>query len=114
MDVNVKKKDVWNLVKQVFPDYSGRKFRVKFSDEITFMDTNWSGGTKTYYGAIGNNGANVYNAPAPWINPVEGVTLKMRPDVIIVKRSYFCGHDLGITIVLHPDASPKWLAEYKK
>ena len=107
----VKKSDVWDIVKRVFPDYSGRKFRVAFSEEITFTDTNWSGGTKTYYGAVGSKGASVFEAPAPWANPVEGATLKMKPEAIVVKHSYFCGRDTGITVVMHPSAAPKWLSK---
>jgi len=103
------KKDAWKYVSITFPDYTGRKFFLEFRNNITFYDTNWSGGTRKEYKAIGNNGVAGFNAPAPWVNGVEGTTLKMRPDVIIVTHNIFCGKDCGVTIIMHPEHAPKWI-----
>lgn len=92
------------ITDQVFPDYKGRKFSVDFTNSVTFFDTNWGGGTRNKYAAIGRDGQKgTFTAPAPWVNPLEGQTIELTPDVIIVEWSIFCGKDLGLTIYAHPD-----------
>lgn len=106
------KAQAWPVVGRVFSEYRGRKFAIKFVDRITFSNTNWGGGTKNEYAAVKSNGARVFlDAPAPWENPVEGATLEMPPDVLIVMRSWFCGREMGCTIFAHPVHIPKWLTE---
>ena len=98
------------IVKETFPDYRGRKFTLKFQERVTFYDTNWGGGTRNKYAFIRSDGVTaVFNAPAPWINPVEGQTMELPQDVMIVEHSIFCGKDCGITIYAHPSHLPKWL-----
>lgn len=107
--IKITKQQAAPFVSRTFPNYCGRKFSVSFVDTMRFYDTNWSGGTKNEYAAIGSNGAARFDAPAPWVNPVEGALIAMRPDVAIVEHSYFCGKDLGITIYLHPEHGPKYI-----
>lgn len=52
-----------------------------------------------------------FSAPAPWINPVEGKTVELSPEVLIVEHSIFCGKDSGITVYVHPSVMPKLLTE---
>jgi hypothetical protein len=49
--------------------------------------------------------------PAPWDNPKEGLTIDIPQGTLIIKHSFFCGTDCGITIYYNPLDTPKWLKE---
>jgi len=108
--IKVKKSQVKPILQATFPDYKGRTIKVEFANEVTFWDTNWGGGSRNSYAAVKSDGrtANL-NVPAPWNNPVEGTTVEVPRDALIVKHSIFCGKDLGITIYANPIHLPKWL-----
>ena len=98
------------IVQATFPAYRGRKFKIVFTTRLTFYDTNWSGGTVNKFAFVRADGAVAkLFAPAPWVNPIEGRTEDIPEDVLVVKHSYFCGEDAGITIYAHPCHLPKWL-----
>lgn len=98
------------ITKLVFPDYRGRTYRLEFAETVTFWDTNWGGGTRNSYAAVRADGQSAcLSVPAPWVNPVEGQTIKLPPHVLMVKHTIFCGKDMGITISAHPSYAPKWL-----
>jgi len=100
------------IVGQVFPNYKGRKFRIEFTKTVTFHDTNWGGGTRNYYAAVTADGrAGNMHVPAPWVNPVEGKTVPLPPDVLLVEHAIFCGKDLGIRIYANPCHLPRWLGD---
>ena len=108
--MKVKKAQVKDILKATFPEYRGRTFKVEFAPTITFHDTNWGGGTKNTYAIIGSDGRTArLSVPAPWINPVEGKTVEMPTNALVVKHTVFCGKDLGITIYASPVHLPKWL-----
>lgn|SRR3990167_4216189 len=108
--VKVSKSQVAGILAATFPKYRGRKFKVAFQECLTFWDTNWSGGTRNSYAAVRADGEISHLAvPAPWVNPVEGMTVEIPVDVLVVKHSIFCGKDCGITIYAHPTHLPKWL-----
>ncbi len=94
-------------------DYNGKKFSIQFKDTLTFYDTNWGGGTKNTYIAIdlNNLASKKFNAPAPWVNPVEGKTIELPEQKAILCHSVFCGHDSGLTLYLHTSHMPKWLKD---
>lgn len=100
------------IVKATFPDYRGRKFSLEFTDRVCFYNVNWSGGSKNEYRLVnidGRVGSLIGVNAAPWDNPVEGQTMDLMPDVLVVKHVYFCGKDLGITIYAHYSLAPKFL-----
>jgi len=98
------------FVEKTFPEYRGRKFLVEFSETVTFYDTNWGGGSQNKYKAVTFDGQ-VFgmNVPAPFCNPIEGSSLPLNSNVVVVEHSIFCGTDCGITIHAHPSLAPKWL-----
>lgn len=98
------------IVKLAFPDYTGRKFKLEFTPKVYFYDTNWSGGTRNYYSFVRSDG-NKASLPSfsPWMNPVEGKSIEIPPDILVVIHQYFCGSDLGIRILSNPVNAPKWL-----
>jgi len=110
--IKVSRKDqsIKAILKATFPEYRGRTISVDFTPAITFHDTNWGGGSRNQYHAIGLNGESQrLSVNAPWANPVEGKRIDMPTTALIVKHSIFCGHDLGITIYAHPQNAPRWL-----
>ncbi len=108
--IKLTRKQAKLILDKTFPEYPGRKIKVEFTTRVTFYDTNWGGGTRNWYHALRADGNNTrLMASAPWINPVEGKTIELPVDVIVVEHSVFCGHDTGITIYAHPSNAPKWL-----
>jgi|SRR3990167_758128 len=104
------KAQVRGILKATFPDYKGRKFSIEFRYQLTFYDTNWSGGTRNEYAFIRADGRQaMLNAPPPWINHYEGQTVGIPQDIIIVQHSMFCGQDCGITLYANPCNMPNWL-----
>src|SRR3990167_6708262 len=108
--IKVTRKQVWPLVKQVFPEYSGRKFSIVPRDTITFYDLNWGGGSKNTYRFVSDSG-DIVGLPvsAPWLEPNEGRTVALPPEFLVLKHTIFCGKDLGITIYTHPANMPRLL-----
>ena len=108
--IKITRKQALPIIRATFPNYNGRKVKVEFRESITFFDTNWGGGTKNTYAFVRADGAIAhYDAPAPWVNPVEGKTVPLPPDVIVVCHSIFCGQDCGLTIYAHPSLAEKML-----
>lgn len=109
--LHLTRKEAAPFIKATFPEYNGRKIKVKFSEKITFYDTNWGGGTRNQYAALKMDGtlSRIITVPAPWINPIEGETAEIPAGILVVEHSIFCGHDLGITIHARPETAPKWL-----
>ena len=112
--MKARKADVWFLVREAFPDYRGRKFYVHAAESVTFHDLNWGGGTRNEYVLVelgSGKTASLPNAP-PWAQPLEGQTVAMRPGYAVAKHADFCGHDCGITVLVHPaDMDGRFLTE---
>lgn len=108
--IKIKKAQVKSIIAKTFPNYKGRSFFVEFTPSVTLHDTNWGGGTKNSYAAVNWDGQ-VKHAPtpAPWMNRMEGETVTISPDVVLVKHTVFCGQDLGITIYANPVNAPALL-----
>ena len=108
--IKITKAQIKPILVRTFPEYTGRKFALEFAERITFWDLNWGGGTRNQYIAVRADGAVAgVPAPAPWDNPYEGLTVNLVPEVLIIKHSFFCGRDMGITVYAHPSYAPKWL-----
>lgn len=98
------------VVSAAFPQYKGRTVNIEFRNTLTFNDTNWGGGSHNSYATVSADGkARHLIVPAPWGNAVEGKTVEMPTNVLVVEHSIFCGQDCGITIYAHPCHMPKWL-----
>lgn len=108
--IKLKKAQVREILKATFPDYKGRKYKIEFTEQVRLHDTNWSGGTKNEYVAIGTNGQTSRpTVGAPWDNQVEGQVIELPAHIMIVKHHFFCGSDMGITIYANPCHLPKYL-----
>lgn len=117
LGVQVSKKDVSAIVRASFPEWTGRKIRVKASESVRLHDLNWSGGTRSEYRACTLDGSEIeskydLNAPAPWNNQFEGAKCDIPVGVAIVEHSYFCGKDSGLRIHVNPLDMPKFLPAF--
>ena len=102
--MKVTKADVRPIVMATFPDYKGRMFTVEPVHSVRLWNLNWSGGTKYTYKAVSMADGNVASLMpiAPWEEYREGLEVDLPTNVVIVKHTYFCGKDLGITVYCHP------------
>ena len=108
--VKISRKQAEPIIKRTFPSWRGRKVAVEITEQVYIYDTNWSGGTRNQYAALqSNNEFKTFEAPAPWNNRAEGSCVAMRPGMMIVCHTMFCGKDAGIRIYIHPVNAPKWL-----
>lgn len=105
----LKKTQVARILSATFPDYTGRKFSIEFRPTVTFYDLNWGGGTRNVYCAIRTDGSTAEIPHADYFNPIEGKTVELPEDVLIVEHSVFCGQDSGIRLYAHPCHMPKWI-----
>lgn len=112
--VPVTRKQVPAIVNATFPGYKGRKIGVKAVESVTFIDVNWSGGTRSQYRACALDGTPTERQPnmgamPPWANPFEGKTVALPAGFVIVEHVMFCGKDLGLRIYVNPADMPKLL-----
>jgi hypothetical protein len=108
-----RKSQVARIVRATFPEYGGRTFKVNFTETVTFFNLNWGGGTRNQYKAVSCDGKTLSLGAeyGPWNNPVEGMTVRIPQNVLIVEHSIFCGQDRGIRIYSHPANMPHWLPQ---
>ena len=99
-----------------FSDYKGRKpVRVRSGKSYHVSDY-WSEGSRTYCAFVDANTGEYLAAtqvgfePQKIANPfgLRIGTLELKPSLAVVENVIFCGKDLGLRIVLHPDDYAKW------
>jgi hypothetical protein len=110
--MKISRKQAKPILDKLFPDYTGRKISVSFSEKMRIYDTNWSGGSRREHKFIFSNG-NIpsLNIPAPWNNTIEGSEIEIPENLLIVVHTFFCGSDCGITIYANPVHERKFLPE---
>jgi hypothetical protein len=95
--------------------YSGQKFKAVVCTETSIpADAGlWSGGTREVYDAIdmatGKTAAIPGQQSSPWNSARREVTVPIKPGYALVKHSWFCGTDMGLTFYVHPDNAVKLL-----
>lgn len=95
------------LARSVFPDYTGRKFFAESVPSVEFYDLNWSGGTKRSYVIVRVSDGQIaqgMDRAHPAHNVMEGKTVPMTPEYVIVCRSWFCGREGGLTVYTYSHA----------
>lgn len=116
MSTRITKKEYPNLIKIMkacFPDYTGRKFSLEFIKDSFEVTSYWDEGSKTYYVFVNYEGKTmeVPSHSHPFIQENENRKAILIKGLACVKHIIFCGHDLGLTIMLHPDEQPKQLTK---
>lgn len=88
-----KTKAVKAILKETFPDYTGRKFYLDNSGKVSFTNTNWCEGSRNAYKAINleNGKVQQLSVPAPWANTVEGSTVEIPEGFAVVCWAHFMG-----------------------
>lgn len=105
-DIKLRKKDIAEIVAAAYPDYRGRKFKLAFQKHYHMGDY-WSGGSLTYVTAFLLQDGNLQMSTSSEItsnpfNKEARIEFEIPKDVALVEHVYFCRHDLGIRIVVHP------------
>lgn len=97
-----------------YPNYTGRKFRVRTASVIDCAtDNSWQGGSRTYYTWVDlSTRSAIAEVPAqsqfdPKINGAKSVTIP--ENKACVEHRIFCGRDMGLTLVLSPENATQFL-----
>jgi hypothetical protein len=97
------------MVKRVlavaFPDYTGRKIKARLWTRPTVLQNYWDGGTRSYYVAIRivDGAVSDFGTDNPFVRSTHD-PVDLPAGVLLVEHSYFCGHDMGITIWARAEA----------
>lgn len=97
------------LMQSVYPDYKGRKFYLEVMDKEFDVTSYWSDGSRDYYIFVNSNKETLQ---LPNTHPYkqhneENRIAKLVPGLACIRHTIFCGHDCGLTIMLHPSDMPK-------
>lgn len=94
------------LLKEIFPDYKGRKF---FLDTDTSIDpnynANWDGGSKTEYRFLTSKNGTIHKFTPPDLAPWKrnyGETIELNESLACATRSWCCGYECGCTLHVAP------------
>ncbi len=99
------------LFKRTFPEYKGRKWRVQEQTRPIQINSYWQDGSRDYFRFVRLSDLEVlpvpdshpaFNAQLPGADYVGNATYEARPGFALVKHSYFCGRDSGLTVYFHP------------
>jgi len=112
MTVWTNAEEVKEVAKAAFPDYNGKKFKVKeFPASGMDLTSYWSGGSRDYYAFVDLNTKKV--APVPQNGSGHGdgnAKVTSLPDnIVVVEHSYFCGKDFGCTVYVGKENLTKML-----
>lgn len=97
--------EVIALARRCFPGYTGRKFEVLPFAGPMRLDSNWSGGSREFWVLLNlgtNKGAAVPENGTPF-TPQLGELKELPFNCVLARHNISCGHDLGITLYVHPD-----------
>ena len=117
MKVKLSKDQVRNILKATYPEYRGRTFRLQ-TQETYQMENYWSGGSRTYVKGLVKDGESfkVLEPDGRASNPMNArahAEFEIPKNVVMVEHVYFCGADLGIRLIVHPESElfPKLIGE---
>jgi hypothetical protein len=100
------------LMLSAFPSYNGRKFKVRTQNTVNVRSC-WDGGSRDTFRFVElATGACSDQVPAQsaFDRPIQGADSVTLPDGAgCVEHSIFCGKDMGLTLIIPPEAAPKLL-----
>lgn len=97
-----------------FPEYTGKKFSFEIIDCPISVKSYWSGGSKDSYVFMRLDTLKTMDMPpqSPYDQQVAGAdSVSLVPGLACIRHTIFCGKDLGITVLLHPDNKPILIEE---
>ncbi len=97
------------LVAATFPDYTGKKYAIDTAETVD-VRSYWDGGSRDYYAVariMPDSTIQSMEIPQmsmhdPHYVGADRVPTNMWENMVIVRHSYFCGKDSGITFIVHP------------
>ncbi len=98
-----------SLVSATFPDYTGKKFAIDTAETVN-VKSYWDGGSRDYYsvarilpdGTVIATEIPQMSQFDPQYVGADRVPTNAMENMVIVKHSFFCGKDMGITFIVHP------------
>lgn len=105
--------EVKAMARKVFPDYTGRKFKLDNSGRPVNVTSYWDGGSRDYFTALNLNTNQVMTVPQNG-TPFDGGPIAPNGVIVpegfmIAEHSIFCGKDTGITFYVNPKTSTGFL-----
>lgn len=97
--LKLKKADCKEIVNMTFPIYKGRKFKLSLKEKHYIYDSYWDGGSRIFTKFIQFEINKIKELPE---RIHEGKEFDIPDNILIVEHSYFCGNDMGITIICTP------------
>jgi hypothetical protein len=104
--------DVKKVALTAYPNYKGRKFSIKVTNNPIDVRSYWDGGSRNYYTFLRLDNMQIWQVPqqSMYDMKISGANkVQLVPGMICVEHTYFCGKDLGIIIHVHADNAPKRL-----
>jgi hypothetical protein len=109
-DINVKK-----VALAAFPDYSGRKFKIDVTDNPIDVRSYWEGGSRNYFNFVRLDNLQAFGEvpqQSAFDKPIQNAgNVSLVPGLVCVEHCYFCGKDLGLTIMVHPADAPRMITQ---
>lgn len=106
-----------NLARHAYPDYTGRKiYWKKWDGKPIDCVSYWDEGTRTYFKFVLADGK-TFEAPpntAPWVQHKENREAVLVPGLCCITHAIFCGHECGLTVIMHENDFPKMLEDNTK
>jgi len=104
--------EIVNIAKSAFPDYKGKKYRLKM--ELTVdVRSYWSGGSRSFFNFIRLDTLEAFGAMPPqsaYDKPIKGAeAVPLLPGLVCVEHLIIAGKDYGIIIHVHPHDLPTYL-----
>ncbi len=99
--------DVAKVCHAAFPDYTGRKVKIEYTDRPLDLRSYWDEGSRNYYAIVRLADCQVMSVPEQSMNDrqIAGVdTFVLPAGYVVVAHVIFCGRDLGLTITCRTDA----------
>lgn len=105
--------EVKAMVAKVFPEYTGRKFKLDNSGHPVDVRSYWDGGSRDNFAALNLETNKVLAVPqngTPFDGgPIAPNGVIVPPGFMIAEHTIFCGKDLGITFHVNAETSLKFL-----
>lgn len=114
--------EVKAIAKAAFPEYKGRKFYVEVAnpEHVYNLNSNWCGGSRDFFAFVNLDDINM-KAQVPqngtMFDTGRSITLPnpgIPVNCALVRHTIFCGHDLGITVIVNAANMPAQLTTEAK
>ena len=113
MTIHSQHPEVVRIAQAAFPDYRGKKYRVKLFTGPMSLTSNWEGGSRDFYALIhlpSNRTQPVPENGTPFSNRATTEQVETLPtNCAVVRHTLFCGKDLGVTIFVGEENLAKLL-----